>query len=144
MGGIGTSAFLIYASEIRGNLVDGEYDFPDSIGGINLRYGSVNDMPSPVLSYNLAISHNTVIRADAGRFADPPQGGISIYKGWLRSEITPYNWKVPLLYHNHFEDIDNGVVIEELYTYSSALYSNTFSNVVTPLIDNGTKTAVLP
>ena len=144
VGFIGTSAFLVYASEIRNNFVEGEYDFPDSRGAINLHYGTVNDMPSPVVAYNVAVSHNTVIRADAGRIADPPHAGISVYKTWLRSELTPYNWKAPLIFHNHFEDIDNGIIIEDSWTHSTVLYGNTFTNVGTPLIDNGTNTAVLP
>jgi uncharacterized repeat protein (TIGR01451 family) len=98
--------------EIRGNRVIGTYDLhdrtPQAEYGIALGYGATpHTAPPPVISYGLAISHNTVDRA-AG-----PKGAVSFNQGWYTGPTsatfqgtTP--WKIAdstLVFKNTLTDL---------------------------------------
>jgi hypothetical protein len=150
LGWLGTSAWLNYANEVRGNLIDGEYAFPSSIGGVSLAYGGVPDLVSPLLGYGLSISHNSVIASDAGRHGDQPHGGVGAYYTWYTSTLTPYTFKALLIFRNVFADMGTGIRFEApsspeaANVHNAVLNANTFVNVSTPIEDHGVRTALLP
>ncbi|MFH1829547.1 MAG: glycosyl hydrolase family 28-related protein [Pseudomonadota bacterium] len=102
--GGGLYLFLHYADEIRNNLIEGKYKVPGKYGGIQLWYGSGwikgekggPEVVSPVLGYNLAVSHNQIIKSATTQ----GEGAIAIVPSWYVSSITPYQWKNVLIFHN--------------------------------------------
>lgn len=68
------ASFAVYSSEIRDNLINGEYDANNdcSPSGIALTIGTtVGTVPPLLMAYGLSIAHNKISRADA-------EGGGSI------------------------------------------------------------------
>lgn len=131
---------LSYASEVRGNLIDGEYDPTQkgAWGGLNLLDASMYpQIPSPVIGYNLSVSHNTVINAETGY-----QAGISIRPGF-HPPTTPYLWKNVLIFRNTLKDLpDWGIGIHTKYVWDTILYKNDFGAIAPDkkVIDAGTNT----
>jgi uncharacterized repeat protein (TIGR01451 family) len=153
--------FVQSFTEIRGNKVIGTYDIndgtPQAEYGIALGYGATpHTAPPPVLSYGLAVSHNTIERA-AG-----PKGAISLNQGWYTGPIsqairgvTP--WKIAdstLLFKNtltdmaqpHSHGVGIGVSAASPTTpieWRSVLYGNVCDRDSPPqrrLVDLGTET----
>jgi hypothetical protein len=142
------------ALEIRGNFIDGEYDWSSdcSNGGIRGQMGAspTPESPPPVVGYGISISHNTIIHADGYR-----GGGINIpltsYPG-----PPPGNWPFIqnlLIFHNTLGDFEgtppagkcnraqrerSGIRLEgnENIRYS-VLYGNQCERVARPLADSG-------
>jgi hypothetical protein len=96
--------------EIRGNLIDGEYDWSSdcSQSGIQAVFGAslTPGSPPPVASYGLSISHNII------RHADGLHGGaISLPLSWTDGP-APHKWPVianVLVHHNVISDIAGAV-----------------------------------
>src|SRR3989344_5339394 len=132
---------VTYASEIRNNLIDGEYKYPNSIGGINLWSSSTANYPSPVVGYNVLVSHNSIRTADTVW-----GGGIGIIPSGPRP-TTPIQWREILLFHNTLESISSsGINIFDSYTWNAVLYKNVFT-AIDPnkeIIDKGTNTVIIP
>lgn len=135
-----------YANEIRNNIIDGEYRFPSSIGGISLWYNSLPDAPSPLSGYGLSISHNTIVNADTARPGEvnpTRSGAIGFYRTWHGSRLTPYQWKATLVFHNHFANVNTGIYVEQApttddrYVWNSVFYGNTLENVKTAIKGKG-------
>jgi hypothetical protein len=103
----GNSTFFQTALDIRGNLVDGEYDWSTdcSNGGIRGTFGAspTPESPPPVVGFGISISHNTIAHADGYR-----GGGIDIP---LTSYPGPPPGKWPfiqnlLIFHNQLRDLE--------------------------------------
>jgi len=148
------------ALEIRGNRVEGEYDWSSdcSNGGIWGALGAspTPESPPPVSGFGVSISHNVIIHADAYR-----GGGIDTPFTWL-SGPPPGNWPFIenlLIFHNELQDIEgpppapkchiaqrerSGIHLEghENVRYS-VLYGNRCERVATPLADAGLGTLKL-
>jgi hypothetical protein len=62
--GIEIRAF--YATELRGNSITGEYQAPNSQGGIKLWFGADPSSPSPTMGFNVVVAHNTIAGSDYG------------------------------------------------------------------------------
>ncbi len=143
--------FLQYANEIRNNLIDGIYNpSKKKNGGVQLWYcslwlkGNANgpDVISPVLSYNLAVSHNQIIKASTSNY----QGAIALLPSSHVSSITPYHLKNVLIHHNNIkESPSSGIYIHESHVWNSVLYKNTFEGIEPSkqIIDKGTNTVIV-
>ena len=153
----GNGTFFQTALDIRGNRVEGEYDWTSdcSNSGIQGTFGAspTPESPPPVVGFGISISHNIVIHADAYR-----GGGIDIpltsYPG-----PPPGNWpfiESLLIFHNQLRDLDgrppdgkchrgqrerSGIHLEgqDNIRYS-VLYGNRCERVSTPLADSGSHT----
>jgi len=156
----GNSTFFQTALEIRGNLVDGEYDWSTdcSNGGIRGTFGAsaTPESPPPVVGFGISISHNTVIHADGFR-----GGGIDIPLT-ASPGPPPGNWPFIqnlLIFHNQLRDLDgsppigachrgqrerNGIRLEgnENIQYP-ILYGNQCERVAKPLADSALGTSKL-
>ncbi|MEK6899671.1 MAG: hypothetical protein AABX05_00970, partial [Nanoarchaeota archaeon] len=133
------SIILSYSGEVRNNLVDGEYKYPASYGGIDLWYGSWYEYPNPVLGNDVVVSHNQVRNADGLR-----GGGLGVSRSWHTS-ANPY-WKEILMHHNSVKDVDSaGINIEASFVWNSVLYKNTFEDVPAgkEIVDHGTNTVIV-
>lgn len=132
----------IYASEIRGNLLDGEPQAaPDAKGGIEFWHSAISGEPSIALSHNLAISHNTI------RAADGVDGAIGTR---VSASVSSEPWALSTIqvFRNDIQDVPVGVVFSGNpvfpQTWRSVLHGNLFTNVPTPVIDNAQETVTLP
>src|SRR5437868_8508107 len=103
----GNLVFFQTALELRGNRVEGEYDWTTdcSNGGIRGVFGAspTPESPPPVLGFGISISHNTIIHAD-GYLG----GGIDTAPTWQRGP-APHNWPFMenlLIFHNQLQDIE--------------------------------------
>ena len=92
---------FINSVEIRGNIIDGEYDWADdcSSSGIlaSLAASPTPQSPPPIVDYGLTISHNTITRADAWR-----GGAIALTATWFQGP-EPRQWPLvnnALIFHN--------------------------------------------
>jgi hypothetical protein len=96
-----------FASEIRGNLLDGAYDerdgSPQAESGISVDFAATpHTEPPPTLSHGLSISHNAVLRVGAR------PGAIAIRPSWYVGPVSPQlpgvrPWKLAtavLIHHN--------------------------------------------
>jgi hypothetical protein len=148
------------ALEIRGNHIEGEYDWSSdcSNGGIWSALGAspTPESPPPVSGFGVSISHNLVVHADAYR-----GGGIDTPFTWF-SGPPPGNWPLLenlLIFHNEVRDIEgpppgskchiaqrerSGIHLEghENVRYT-VLYGNRCEHVATPLADSGLGTLKL-
>ena len=147
--------------QIRGNLVDGEYDWNTdcSASGIALGTASApwrNQIP-PTVGFGNSISYNVIRHADGQR-----GGGISQVDSWI-SGPPPHRWPLSdnlLIQHNSIADL-NGARAVPLCTTSrprtgiafpdtpiawhTVLYGNSCTNVTAPLGSGGVQTtAVCP
>jgi len=153
----GSNSFTTTALEIRGNLLDGEYDWSSdcSNGGIYATLGAspTPESPPPVSGFGISISHNIVIHADAYR-----GGGIDTPWTW-HTGPPPGNWAFIenlLIFHNELRDqegpppaaschrgqrVRSAIHLEghenrENIRYS-VLYGNHCERVTRPLVDEG-------
>jgi hypothetical protein len=93
--------------EIRGNLIDGEYDWTDDCSSSGI-LGSMGASPTswsrpPTAGSGLSISHNTIARADAWR-----GGAIALRATWYEGP-EPHRWDLvnnALIFHNTLLDLD--------------------------------------
>jgi hypothetical protein len=154
-------AFMQSFTEVRDNLVSGTYDAgdvsPQAESGIAISFAATpHTAPPPVLSYGLAISHNTVMRVGASK------GGISLNQGWYtgpHSQVlagtTP--WKIAdatLVFKNRLTEFGlpgstrSGIGISvgsraAPIEWRTVLYGNACEGAARPsqpLIDWGTQT----
>ena len=158
----GTSPATGYQTflEIRGNTVNGEYDWAASCSysGIRGWYGASPDAPSapPIESYGVSISHNTITQAD-----DLNGGAIAMTKGWF-SGPPPSTWQYAentMIFRNVINNITNppaaasstyagcsatypriGIHFDDPLVWHSILYANSCNNVAQNLSDQGTAT----
>lgn len=100
------STFYQTALEIRGNVVDGEYDWSTDCGqgGIWGSFGASRtpESPPPVVGFGISISHNVVSRADGLR------GGAIDFPMTTFPGPPPGDWPLIenlLLFHNQLRDI---------------------------------------
>lgn len=135
---------VLYSNEIKYNLVQNEYFYPASSGGINLVFQS--SITNPVSGYNMLISHNTVNGSDTlnsvtqsdatprAAVALLPQGG---------SSSTPYEWKNTLIFQNIFDNTSRGVYIVRNYSWNTVLYNNSVLNTKKSryVVDYGTNSS---
>jgi hypothetical protein len=150
-------SFLQSFLDIRGNLIEGEYDWDSdcSRSGIEGSHSAAPtpDSPPPVVSYGVAIAHNII------RHADGLDGGaITVPVTWFRGP-PPHSWPIVnnlLVYHNAISDIDGppagrycggrstqrlGIHLGEGgLVWRSVLYGNTCTRVGRPLQDGGVRT----
>jgi hypothetical protein len=148
------------ALEIRGNRIEGEYDWSSdcSNGGIWGALGAspTPESPPPVSGFGVSISHNIIIHSDAYR-----GGGIDTPFTW-QSGPPPGNWPLIenlLIFHNDIRDMEgpppapkchfarrerSAIHLEgnENVRYS-VLYGNHCERVTTPLADSGLGTLKL-
>ncbi len=146
--------------EIRGNRIDGEYDWDSacSISGITASYAASPSprSPPPLLSTGVSISHNTILHADGLR-----GGAITVLPTWYSG---PSGYAKPLIqnlliHHNRIVNVD-GAQSRNACNYESAgrigiriqgsrsvegtvLYMNDCENVSRPLADGGSHTLAL-
>jgi hypothetical protein len=148
-------------TEIRDNLVSGTYDAgdvsPQAEYGIAVSFAATpHTAPPPVLSYGLAISHNTVMRAGGSK------GAISLDQGWYtgpHSQVLPGTtpWKIAdatLVFKNRLTEfgllgpMPSGIGISlgsraAPIEWRTVLYGNTCDGAArprVPLVDWGTQT----
>jgi hypothetical protein len=104
----GRETFYVDFLEIRGNTIDGEYDWDDgcSSSGIlgSIAIGPTPHSVPPTASYGLSISHNSISDADA------TQGGaISLMPTWYQGP-PPNRWPFvsnTLIFHNELRGLDS-------------------------------------
>ncbi len=102
----GTSLIFQTALEVRGNSIDGEYNWQSdcSESGITGSFAAspTPESPPSVLSFGVVIAHNTISRADGFK-----GGGIDIASSWYRGP-PPQDWPLVqnmLIYGNALRDI---------------------------------------
>src|SRR5581483_49923 len=95
------------ALEIRGNVVDGEYDWSVDCGqgGIwgSLGASPTPESPPPVVGFGISISHNVITRADGLR------GGAINFPLTTTPGPAPGDWPLMenmLIFHNELHDIE--------------------------------------
>lgn len=146
------------ANEVRGNLIDGEYDWstPQSASGIFLGYAATPGAgPPPVISYGISIARNTLRRADTTReVTGAAVGAIGLGPSWWTGPHDGQGatwWKMAdatLVFHNSLTDINGGGVsrvgigIDSAYSentvaWNSVLFANACNNVQTSVVDYG-------
>jgi hypothetical protein len=101
------SSYLDFV-EIRGNLIDGEYDWANGCSSSGI-FGSLaagpttRSAPPPTVSYGLSISHNTINHADGLR-----GGAIAFSPTWYQGP-APHRWPLvnnALIYQNKLTGLD--------------------------------------
>ena len=146
--------------EIRGNLIEGEYDWESacSLSGIMASYAAAPTLHSapPRLSVGVSISHNSINHADG-----LGGGAISVQPTWYRG---PPGYAKPLIdnlliHHNQIANV-SGVNTHAACLYGSAgrtgirlegrqnvtatsLYMNTCDNVSARLVDHAESTVLI-
>ncbi|MCB1055182.1 MAG: hypothetical protein KDD11_06670 [Acidobacteria bacterium] len=141
--GVESEATGIYATEIRGNLIDGEPPGATvAKGGIEFWHSATSGKPSIILCHDLTIAHNTILGADnstGGAIGTKVSAGVT---------SDPYSLTTIHIFRNTIADVPAGIVLSAnpVYpqTWRSVLQGNTFVNVGTPWIDNAQETAILP
>jgi hypothetical protein len=143
--------------EIRGNRVEGEYDWSSDCGhaGIRGTFGSspTPESPPPVVGFGISISHNIVSHSDG-----PRGGGIDIPRT-APPGPPPGDWPFVenlLIFHNQIQDMEgpppdakchfgqrerSGIRLEgHNNVRDTVLLGNRCERVATPLIDSGLRT----
>lgn len=143
--------------EIRGNLIDGEYDWSSdcSHSGIQASHAAspTPGSPPPVTSFGVSISHNTIRHADSLR-----GGAIAVPPTWFQGP-APSRWPMVeslLIHHNTITDLTGPVPLKQcdhalsgrvginLYqadlVWRTTLYANSCVRVGTKLRDMGRET----
>jgi hypothetical protein len=146
------------ALEIRGNLIDGEYDWSSdcSWSGIYATFGAspTPEAPPPIMSFGVQILNNTIAHADGLR-----GGGIDVVPTWHEGP-DPRRWPLIdnlILAHNTLRDLGGpaprpackygqtvraGIRIEGTQNIrNTVLFGNTCERVAIPLSDSGVGTA---
>ena len=146
------------ALEIRGNVIDGEYDWSSdcSDSGVRALFGAspTPEAPPPITGFGVQFSHNVISHADALR-----GGAINIVPTWYVGP-GPQHWRLIenlILAHNIIRDVDGppptagckrgqrnrpGIRIEGPdNVHDAVLYKNTCEQVSIPLQDAGAATA---
>jgi hypothetical protein len=102
----GAAARFQTALEIRGNVIEGEYDWTSdcSASGISASVGAspTPESPPPILGFGISISHNSISQADGAR-----GGAIDFPILWFPGP-PPGNWNVMenlLVFHNRLADL---------------------------------------
>jgi len=150
-------SFLQSFLEIRGNTIDGEYDWGTDCSASGIATGIASapwgkEAP-PTVSYGVAISHNTIRHADAAR-----GGAIALMDSWS-SGPEPHRWPLSdnmLIYHNSIMDIDgaralpicdrsrhprSGISFPQPETaWRTVLYGNSCTKVSLPISGSGVDT----
>jgi hypothetical protein len=90
--------------ELRGNLVDGEYDWNSdcSWSGIQLQYAAAPEVAPPTVSFGISIAHNEIATADGLR-----GGAISMPLTWYAGP-PPHRWALidnTLVHHNRIRNL---------------------------------------
>lgn len=150
-------AFLQYFLEIRGNTIDGEYDWSSdcSHSGIAGWHGASPTpfSPPPTVSYGVNIAHNSINHADGLH-----GGAISVPLSWYQGP-PPHKWPIVnnlLIHHNAIADIDGvaanrkcdhqksdriGINLDHAdMVRGTVLYSNSCVHVSTKLHDSASGT----
>jgi hypothetical protein len=172
--GTAAGAGLYSFVDVRGNSVNGEYDWASycSWGGIQVSDGAspTPSYPPPVEGYGISIAHNTVTRADGLH-----GGAISLTRGWFAGP-SPSNWDLAdntLVFANTINDVSgqppgaptgalpyassqykqcssdqsprSGIHAYDVTIWHTVISGNSCNNVTSGLIDSGTGTqAVCP
>jgi hypothetical protein len=143
------SGFFHSFLEIRGNLVDGEYDWGTDCSASGIAMGIAaapwRDQPPPTVGFGNLISHNRIRHADGQQ-----GGGISQVNSWYPGP-APYRWPLSdnlLIFKNEISDIDGsrslpictssrprtGIAFPDTGTaWFTVLYGNSCKNVARPL-----------
>ncbi|MDP8986461.1 MAG: glycoside hydrolase family 55 protein [Pseudomonadota bacterium] len=142
--------------EIRGNVIDGEYDWTNdcSSSGITIGIAAApwEATPPPTVGFGVSISHNTI------RHADGQSGGaISQVSTWYAGP-GPHRWPLSnnlLIFHNSIADIDGARAIarcgkshprigiafpDPAIAWRTVLYANSCKNVSMPVGPGGIDT----
>ena len=135
---LGTSAGISLYSfvDVRGNTVNGEYDWPSSCswGGIQVTDGASPTIgfPPPIEGYGISIGNNTVTHADGLH-----GGAIDLVRGWSAGP-APGNWPMvdnTLVFGNSINDM-TGAPTQQVtgpLPYATSSYKQC-SNEVVPRI----------
>jgi len=146
--------------EVRGNVIDGEYDWMSdcSRSGIFISHsaGLTFSSPSPVVGYGLSISHNSIARADALR-----GGAIGAALTW-HGGPPPHNWRLlesTLIFRNEIRDLAGPTPLsrcdveqsqriginlyEDSLVWDTVLYGNSCLNTSVPLVNRGRRTVLV-
>jgi hypothetical protein len=143
--------------EIRGNLVDGEYDWDNdcSASGIALGVAAApwGDAAPPTVGFGVSISRNTI------RHADGQYSGAIAQLGTWHTGPPPHRWALSqnvIIHHNSIADIAGaraapvcgksqpriGITFpEDDIAWNTVLYANSCQNVSTPIGRGGVHTA---
>jgi hypothetical protein len=145
-----------FFSEIRDNVVDGEYDWMNdcSRSGIGAGVGVApwETAPPPTVSFGVSISHNMI------RHADAQYGGAVAQINTWADGPAPQRWPLSdnmLIHHNSLADIDGarakpicgasrpriGIAFPDpAIAWRTVLYANSCKNVSTPIGSGGIDT----
>jgi hypothetical protein len=146
-------SYFQYFLEIRGNTIDGEYDWSIdcSDSGITAGVAAVpwDDPAPPTVGYGVSISHNVI------RHADGKHGGaIAQMSSWYPGP-EPHRWALSnnmLIHHNSIRDLDGpaplricgsgqpriGINFPEWdLAWRTVLYANSCTNVSQPIGNHG-------
>ena len=139
--------------EIRGNIVDGEYDWDTNCSASGIVTGVAaapwgGEIP-PTVGYGVSISHNTVKHADGAQ-----GGGIAQVSSWYAGP-EPHRWPLSdgmLIHHNALRDISGKSAIPICgnrvpriginfpapeIAWRTVLYGNSCTNVSVPIGGGG-------
>ena len=155
----GIRVFFQTNMEIRGNRVEGEYDWSAdcSEGGIYSTIGAspTPESPPPIMAFGITISHNFISHSDG-----PRGGGIDVALA-ANPGPPPGHWNFmasPLIFHNQIEDMAgpapsqtgchrwgqrerSGIHLgADQVVHDAVLYQNSCVRVDEPLVDAGTRT----
>jgi hypothetical protein len=129
----GAAAKLFSFIEVRGNVVDGEYDYGSSCswGGIQITDGAspTAGFQPPVEGYGISISHNVVTRADGIH-----GGAIDLTRGWYGGP-PPSTWNLvdsTLVFANTINNVSGSTVTTATsqLPYATATYNRCSSDTV--------------
>ena len=142
-------SFLQYFLEIRGNLIDGSYDWDTDCGSSGIIAGIAavpwDDPIPPTVGYGISIAHNVIRRADAAK-----GGAIALTSSWYAGP-KPYHWALnegTLIHHNLISDIDGPSALricgsgrariginfpQPDIAWHTVLYANSCTNVTQPV-----------
>lgn len=136
----------VYASEIRGNIIDREYAWdpnplaPSSVGGIHLWYDAEPSAPNPVMGYGVVVAHNEVYDADSGY-----DGSITLRNSWLMPPMPGPAYRAAVIFDNIVDGATWGVSIPHPHAHGTVLRSNVDLGASPALVEDlGTNTATLP
>jgi hypothetical protein len=148
--------FFTFFLEIRGNVVDGEYDWSNDCSRSGVTAGVAaapwEDGPPPTVGFGVSISHNTIRHADAQY-----GGAIAQVNTWFNGP-EPQRWPLSdnmLIHHNSIADIDGpralricgtsrpriGIAFPDpAIAWRTVLYANSCKNVSMPIGPGGIDT----
>jgi hypothetical protein len=141
--------------EIRGNRVDGEYDWDADCSSSGIQGAEsaapIPSSPPPTVGYGIAIAHNTIVHADGVH-----GGAISIPLAG-HAGPPPHDWTLvdnTLIHHNIIRDVAGaaprrrcetgasnrrvGIDLDQSMVWNTVLYANSCINVTVGLYDRAT------